>query len=141
MLHQSTQLLQVHHLCSTQSRLQVKELGVRSVILDGPDSWSQTLFTEGVIDKFIGIDFAEADAVFERCCAAMQSVQKVPLRPTTAHWNASESKPLCGRSLTAAALSTALQLLPIVATAKLMHGDLTNPLNLRLHLTKTRPGR
>ena len=51
---------------------------MRAIILDGPDSWSQTLVTEGVVDKFIGIDFAEAESVFDRCCAAVQSVQKVP---------------------------------------------------------------
>ena len=51
---------------------------MRAIILDGPDSWSQTLVTEGIVDKFIGIDFAEAESVFDRCCAAVQSVQKVP---------------------------------------------------------------
>ena len=55
---------------------------MRAIILDGPDSWSQTLVTEGIVDRFIGIDFAEAELVFDRCCAAVQSVQKVPLLAT-----------------------------------------------------------
>lgn len=43
-----------------------KELGVRSIVLDGPDSWVQLLETEGVIEKFVPIDFSNADTVFDR---------------------------------------------------------------------------
>ena len=59
--------------------MQANELGVRSVILDGPDSWSRGLETEGLIKKFVPIDFAEADTVFERCLAAVNKVKKVRL--------------------------------------------------------------
>lgn len=52
-----------------------KELGVRSVILDGPDSWSQTLVTEGVAEKFVGIDFTDGETVFDRCAEAIQQVR------------------------------------------------------------------
>ncbi len=54
-----------------------KELGVRSVVLDGPDSWAQTMATEGLIEKFVGLDFADADTVYNRCVDAIQSIKKV----------------------------------------------------------------
>eukprot|EP00798_Chlamydomonas_sp_ICE-L_P025943 gene25943-11622_t len=44
-----------------------KELGVKSIVLDGPDSWCQLLEQEGVIEKFLPIDFSEADTVLDRC--------------------------------------------------------------------------
>ena len=59
--------------------LQAKELGVRSVILDGPDSWSQTLVKEGLIEKFISIDFTDADTVFDQCLASIKKAQSVSL--------------------------------------------------------------
>lgn len=43
-----------------------KELGVRSIIIDGPDSWSQQLVQDGLAEEFIGIDFSEADTLFDR---------------------------------------------------------------------------
>ncbi len=55
-----------------------KELGVRSVVLDGPDSWAQTMAAEGLIEKFVGLDFADADTVYNRCVDAIQSIKKVP---------------------------------------------------------------
>ena len=57
--------------------VQAKELGVRSVIIDGPDSWSQTLQDDKMIEKFIGIDFSDAESVFDKCLAACKKVQKV----------------------------------------------------------------
>jgi hypothetical protein len=54
-----------------------KELGVRTVIIDGPDSWSQQLEKEGVIEKFVGLDMSDADTVFDRCLGAMQKIKKV----------------------------------------------------------------
>ena len=57
--------------------MQAKELGVRTVIIDGPDSWSQTLQDEKMIEKFIGIDFSDADTVFDKCLAAVKKVKKV----------------------------------------------------------------
>lgn len=57
--------------------LQAKELGVRSVIIDGPDSWSQTLQDEGLIENFVGLDFADAETVYERCLTAISDVKQV----------------------------------------------------------------
>ena len=48
-----------------------KELGVRSIVLDGPDSWAQALVAEGVIEKFVPVDFGDADAVFERALSGV----------------------------------------------------------------------
>ena len=56
-----------------------KELGVRSVVLDGPDSWAQTMVAEGLVEKFVGLDFADAETVFDRCFVAIQAIKKVPL--------------------------------------------------------------
>lgn len=53
-----------------------KELGVRSVIIDGPDSWCQTLQDEKLIEKFVGIDFSDADSVFDKCLVAIRKVKK-----------------------------------------------------------------
>lgn len=40
-------------------------LGVRSVIIDTPSSWSQTLLTEGLVEKWIGIDAEDFDECFK----------------------------------------------------------------------------
>ena len=56
---------------------QAKELGVRSVIIDGPDSWSQTLVKEGIVERFIGLDFSDADTVFDRSLDAIKKAQSV----------------------------------------------------------------
>ena len=53
-----------------------KELGVRSVIIDGPDSWSKTMQEEGVIERFIGLDMTDAETVFDRCLEGMIKVKK-----------------------------------------------------------------
>ena len=52
-----------------------KELGVRSVILDGPDSWAQTLAADGTIEAFVPLDFEDTDTVFDRALAALQAVR------------------------------------------------------------------
>lgn len=52
-----------------------KELGVRSIIIDGPDSWSQTLVDEGIAEKFYGLDFSDADTVFERCVEVIEKAR------------------------------------------------------------------
>ena len=57
--------------------MQAKELGVRSVVIDGPDSWSQTLETDGIIEKFIGVDFSDAETVFDLCLKAIRKAQSV----------------------------------------------------------------
>lgn len=51
-----------------------KELGVRSVVIDGPDSWVQLLEKEGTIEAFLPIDFSNAETVFDRCCEAIRRV-------------------------------------------------------------------
>ena len=50
---------------------------MRSVVIDGPDSWSQTLESDGTIEKFIGVDFSDADAVFDLCLTAIRKAQSV----------------------------------------------------------------
>jgi carnosine synthase len=53
-----------------------KELGVRSVVLDGPDSWAQALAADGVIERFVPLDFSDADAVFDNALAAIAAAKK-----------------------------------------------------------------
>lgn len=53
-----------------------KELGVRSVILDGPDSWAQALAADGTIESFVPLDFGDADTVFDRALAALHAVRR-----------------------------------------------------------------
>lgn len=35
-----------------------KELGVRVIVVDGPDSWAKSLVTEGIAERFIAVDSA-----------------------------------------------------------------------------------
>ncbi|EFN56176.1 hypothetical protein CHLNCDRAFT_144890 [Chlorella variabilis] len=51
-----------------------KELGVRVVLIDGPESWSKVLVEEGVIEWFVPLDMSDADTVFHRCLAAIRKV-------------------------------------------------------------------
>mmetsp|Transcript_14843 Transcript_14843/g.44835 ORF Transcript_14843/g.44835 Transcript_14843/m.44835 type:complete len:618 (-) Transcript_14843:511-2364(-) len=51
------------------------ELGVRSVILDGPDSWAQSLLDTKQIEKFVPIDFTDAESAFDRCVTALKKVK------------------------------------------------------------------
>ena len=50
---------------------------MRSVVLDGPDSWAQTMAADGIIESFVGLDFTDAETVFERCVTAINSIKKV----------------------------------------------------------------
>ena len=43
------------------------ELGVKALVLDAPDSWAQIMETEGIISKFIPIDFADAEHAYDNC--------------------------------------------------------------------------
>eukprot|EP00775_Hariotina_reticulata_P008874 gene8874-9052_t len=52
-----------------------KDLGVRSIILDGPDSWSQTLVGEGLVEQFVPIDFADAGTVVDRCMVELIKIR------------------------------------------------------------------
>jgi biotin carboxylase len=53
-----------------------KELGVRSIVIDGPDSWSKSMVDQGVIEKFIGLDMSDAESVFERCLQAILKAKR-----------------------------------------------------------------
>lgn len=48
------------------------ELGVHAIVLDGPDSWAQLLEQEGLISKFVPIDFSDAEHVFDHCLQVRQ---------------------------------------------------------------------
>jgi carnosine synthase len=51
------------------------ELGVKSVVIDHPDSWSQKLVSEGLIAKFLPVDMSQSsDQVFEKCVAHIKSL-------------------------------------------------------------------
>ena len=47
------------------------------MVIDGPESWSQTLESDGIIEKFIGVDFSDADTVFNLCLTAIRKAQSV----------------------------------------------------------------
>jgi len=53
----------------------IKDLGCRAVILDAEDSWSSKLVEEGVIEKFIAIDFSDTDVLFDKCMDAIKEVK------------------------------------------------------------------
>lgn len=55
----------------------IKELGVRSVMIDGPESWSRILEDEGVLEKFVPFDWSDNDTVFDRCLEACKRVEQV----------------------------------------------------------------
>ena len=50
---------------------------MRSVVLDGPDSWAQSLLETKQIDKFVPVDFTDAESAFDRCVAALKKVKTV----------------------------------------------------------------
>merc|ERR1712232_443827 len=51
------------------------ELGVKSVIIDNPDSWSRGLVDEGIIAKFLPVDMSlSSEAVFEECLKAIKTL-------------------------------------------------------------------
>ena len=53
------------------------ELGVRAVVLDGPGSWAADLAADGLIERFVPIDFRNAAGAFEACKEAVSAVQQV----------------------------------------------------------------
>lgn len=53
-----------------------KELGVRSIVLDGPDSWAQTLVDDGVVERFVPVDFGDADGVLDAALAALAAAKR-----------------------------------------------------------------
>lgn len=59
-----------------------KQLGLRCVVIDGPDSWSKGLLADGLIEKFIGIDFSDTDTLFERvldACSKARALAALPV--------------------------------------------------------------
>ncbi|CAE7262373.1 CARNS1 [Symbiodinium necroappetens] len=56
------------------------QLGVKSVIIEHPDSWAKSLVDEGIIAKFVPIDMSQdAEAVFEQAVTAIRALGKDPL--------------------------------------------------------------
>lgn len=55
------------------------ELGVRSVMIESPDSWSKRLLEEGLIVKFIGIDMSQNSAeVYRQAFEAIRDLKNDP---------------------------------------------------------------
>ena len=52
-----------------------KELGVRSIVVDGPDSWAIEMERDGTIEKFVPLDMSESDTVLERCLEAIKEAR------------------------------------------------------------------
>ncbi|CAG9461129.1 unnamed protein product [Pedinophyceae sp. YPF-701] len=55
---------------------QAKRLGVRTVIVESPDSWSRKLVDEGIIEKFVAIDMDESDTLMQRILDRLNDVAK-----------------------------------------------------------------
>jgi len=53
-----------------------KELGVKAIVLDGPDSWAQLMKDEGVISAFVPIDFSHPTDVFDQCLKGLKAATK-----------------------------------------------------------------
>ena len=51
-----------------------KQLGVRSVVVDGPDSWSEQLVADGLAEDFVALDFGDADTLFNRLLQTCRQV-------------------------------------------------------------------
>lgn len=56
---------------------QAKQLGVRMIMIDGPECWARALEQEGIVERYIDLDFSEPDAVFDRCLVVIKSIRKV----------------------------------------------------------------
>lgn len=57
-----------------------RDMGVKCVIIEHPDSWARGLVEEGVIAKFIPIDMSqEAEVVFEQSLQAIRALGQDPL--------------------------------------------------------------
>lgn len=55
------------------------KLGVRSVLIESPDSWSRKLVDEGLLEKFIPIDMAQSsEAVYRQAVQAITDLQDDP---------------------------------------------------------------
>ncbi|KAI8466821.1 MAG: ATP-grasp domain-containing protein [Monoraphidium minutum] len=49
------------------------ELGVKCIVIDAPDSWAQLMEGEGVISKFVPVDFSDAENVFDHCLEGVKA--------------------------------------------------------------------
>lgn len=58
-----------------------RSAGVRTVVIDGPDSWAKSMVTDGIAERFLPIDMRDPDAVFDKALAAI----KVSSRPRHQH--------------------------------------------------------
>lgn len=52
-----------------------KELGVRSIVVDGPDSWARDMEKLGTIERFLPLDMSESETVLERCLEAIKEAR------------------------------------------------------------------
>lgn len=48
-------------------------LGVRIVVVDGPDSWAKSMVADGLAERFIAVDMRDADTVFDRTLAEIKA--------------------------------------------------------------------
>jgi len=56
-----------------------KALGVRSILIENPDSWSRKLLDEGIIEKFIPVDMSQSsDAVYAQALEAIKGLRQDP---------------------------------------------------------------
>ncbi|KAF4678173.1 Carnosine synthase 1 [Perkinsus chesapeaki] len=57
-----------------------ERLGVKSVIIDSPGSWAESLLTEGIIAKFIPIDMSQdSETIFQAAFKAVIDLKEDPL--------------------------------------------------------------
>lgn len=63
-----------------------KQLGVRSVVVDGPDSWSEQLVTDGLAEDFVALDFGDADTLFDRLLQTCRQVRTHRIHSLTCCW-------------------------------------------------------
>lgn len=74
---------------------------MRSIILDGPNSWAQSLQEDGKVEKFVPVDFADAESAFDRCVAAIHTVKAVSRSASSAAAQRAPAKAVASRSCVA----------------------------------------
>ena len=53
------------------------------MIIDSKESWAKGLAEEGVISKFIDMDFSDEGAVFDKCLHLIKKVEQVQYSRTS----------------------------------------------------------
>lgn len=53
------------------------DISCRLVIVDSDESWSKGLAAEGIIAKFIALDFSDEATVYDKCSKVIKDVEKV----------------------------------------------------------------